>query len=121
MLFDGRRETADAGTDDDANFIAIFLFKFESGIQQRLPPGIETELRVAICAANFLWRRKCWRGIKIFHFASDFCVEGRRVERGDFVNAVLPGDQSLFQNTIQFMSTIGVIDAEAGNDYAAIR
>ena len=80
MLLGGRGQAADAGADDDADFVAVFLVEIEAGIEQRLMPGVDAELRIAVRAPDFLRRRKRRRGIKIFHLAGDLRVERRRVK-----------------------------------------
>ena len=58
VLFDGRLQAADAGAEDDADFVAVFLVEIQAGIQQRLISGVNAELRVAVGAPDFLGRRK---------------------------------------------------------------
>jgi hypothetical protein len=53
----------------------------EAGIEQRLVPGINAELRVAVRAPDFLGRGKRRRGIKIFHLAGDLRVERREASK----------------------------------------
>ncbi len=54
VLLRGGGQTADAGADDDADFVAIFLFEVEAGIEQRLMSGIDAKLRVPVRAPDFL-------------------------------------------------------------------
>jgi len=56
------------------------LSEVEAGIQQGLISGIDAKLRVLVCTADFLRRRKRGRGIKIFHLAGDLRVERCRVK-----------------------------------------
>ena len=118
MLFGRRRQAADAGADDDADFVAVFLVEFEAGIHQRAPRGIDAELRVTIRAADFLRRWKRGREVEILHLPGDLRVERCRVEGGDPVNATLAGDEAVPKN-VQLMSERRD-DAEAGDDHTAV-
>ena len=55
----GGFQSADAGADDDADFVAIQLVEFRAGILERRPRGMDAELRVAVRAPDILRRRKC--------------------------------------------------------------
>src|ERR1019366_7472611 len=117
-LLGGGGQTADAGADDDADFVAVFPVGVESGIEQRLVPGENAELRITIRPPDFLWRRKRRQRIKMFHLAGDLRGERRRVERGDAVNAALAGDEFAPEN-IELMSQRGD-DAQTGDDHAPV-
>ena len=92
MLLARRRQPANAGAEEHANFVEIFFFQFEAGIFQRAPASVNAKLRIAIRAADFLRRRKGGRRIKVFHLARDLRGEGRRVESRNFINAALAGN-----------------------------
>ena len=57
----GGFKPADAGADDDANFIAVEFIEFRAGILERGPAGVDAKLRVAVGAADFLGREMCIR------------------------------------------------------------
>ena len=80
-LLGGGGQTADAGADDDADFVAVFMVEVEAGIEQRLVPGENAELRITIRPPDFLGRRECRERIKIFHLTGDLGVERRGVKR----------------------------------------
>jgi hypothetical protein len=44
MLLGGRLQSADARTDDDTDFVAVFLVEVEAGIKQGLMAGIDAKL-----------------------------------------------------------------------------
>ena len=117
MLFGGCLQTADAGTDDDADFVAVFLCEVEPCIQQRLIRGINTKLRKTVRAPDFLWRWKRGRGIKILHLAGDLTVERRRIKGTDADNAALTGNE-VFPKNVKLMSQRRY-HAKAGNDDTA--
>ncbi len=71
QLVAGGLQPADAGAEEHADFVQVFLVEFEAGIFQRAPRGIDAELRIAVRAADFLGRRKRRRRVKVFHLAGD--------------------------------------------------
>ena len=77
-----------------ADFVAVHLVQIEPGILERLPCGIDAELRETVGAPDLLGRRERGAGIEILHLAGDLCVERRRVEGGDSVDAALAGNQA---------------------------
>src|SRR5208282_2964694 len=106
------------GADDDADFVAIFLVKFETGIEQRVMRGKNTELGEPVGMPDVLRRWEGGRGIEIFHLAGNLRVERRRVERADAVNAALPGDEVVPKD-------VGLVSqrrdhTKAGDDHAAL-
>src|SRR5271166_4896396 len=111
MLVNRRLEAADAGPDDDADFVAVFLVEFQAGILQRAPAGVNAELRIAVGAADLLRRRKRGCGIEILHLPGNLRFERRRVKGGDPVNAALAGNEVVPKN-LQLVADWGD-DAEA--------
>ena len=119
MLFGGGGQAADAGADDDADFVAIFPVKHEAGIKQRVMRGENAELGEPVGMPDFLRRRKGGCGIEIFHLAGDLRFKRRRIERADAVNAALPGDDVVPKD-------VGLVSqrrdhTKAGDDHAALR
>ena len=95
LLGDGL-QAADAGADEDADFVAVDLVQVQPGILERLPGGINAELGIAVRAPDFLGRGKGRGGVEVLHLAGDLGVECRGVERGDRVDAALARER-LFQ------------------------
>src|SRR5882724_1578765 len=119
QLVAGRLQSADAGAEDAADFIAIFFCEIEAGIQERLMSGENAELRIAVRATDIFRRWKCRRRVEIFHFTGDLRVEIRGVEGGNFINAALAGNQ-IFPEGFNLVSQRRH-DAEAGDDDTAFR
>src|SRR6059036_2273943 len=93
MLFFHRVESADAGTDKHADFVAIDLVQVQTGILERLVARIDAELREAVGPANFFGGRKSRRRIKILHLGGYLAIVVGNVEGCDLVDAAAPGDE----------------------------
>src|SRR5437868_2178791 len=77
---------ADAGTEENADFVAIEFIEVHARILDGLPPGIDGKLGEPIRATHFLGRGKGGRGIEVLDLRGNLSVVILRVKRGDFVH-----------------------------------
>jgi hypothetical protein len=65
----------------------------QAGIDESLVSSIDAELCEAICAASLFGRRERVGAIEIFHLGGDLCIEERRVELRNPVDATFAGKE----------------------------
>jgi len=110
-------QTANAGTDDDADFVAVFLCEVEPGIQQRLIRGINTKLRKNDPCDGFPWMMETRAWDQNFHFAGDWQSTASHQKELMRFNATLTGNEVVPEN-VELMSQRRY-HAEAGDDDTA--
>jgi hypothetical protein len=111
-------QSADAGADEGTDVVGIGLGEIETGILERLPGGVDSELGIAVGAAGFLRRRKRGSGVEILDLRSDLRVERGGVKGRDFFDAAFAGDEVIPEN-VHAVSE-GCHDTETGNDDSAL-
>ena len=90
-----RAEPADAAADEAADLVAVEFLKIHSRIFERLPAGVDAQLRKAIRAPHFLGVWKSRGGIEALDLRGDLAGEIADVERRHAVYAALAGDDFL--------------------------
>jgi len=85
-------EPADAGADDRAASVAVFLLEVQPGILHRLHRGDEAHLRETVNPVGGPLVEPAAR-VEVLDLAGDVAGEVRAVEAGDPLDAGLPGEQ----------------------------
>src|SRR6266404_1925041 len=75
VLLSSGLKPADTGAQKNANLVTIHLVQVEARIAERLPAGMDAELRVAVRTTHFFWRRKRRARVKVFYLGRNLSIK----------------------------------------------